>query len=401
MAAYKLLVKNAKVILKTVTNAVLNISGIKDLLTGTGSVDSNNKINWTLQEYTNTAANFTSNNPVLLLGQKGIETDDLLTAPKFKIGDGVTAWNSLPYFSSGSSTTPTLQQVVTESSTVTGTVYSSPDTNSNVFFQNEQHQTTVSNGTDQVIVEQTPTSFNKNGVEIATVQEIATATAQTAVNDGEYIVNITTTFTDPSPVEAKGFTVIVRNGTATVGGTAYSVAGTIIKRTFHSGAWANYAYFDKAYFDTIYAPITAASTIKYLTADVTSVITTETVVSDFTYALAANSKYIIRGYLSVGCSGAGGVKVGVKFPSGGLTQGVVMGRSSSQTAFVNCALSASGTLSGNLNTVNSQGGTGFVEMIITTSATAGNFEFIFASTTGGQTSTILSVASYLEYIKIL
>lgn len=48
MPGYKLIVKNAKVFLKTVTNAVLNISGIKDLLTGDGSVDSNNKINWTL-----------------------------------------------------------------------------------------------------------------------------------------------------------------------------------------------------------------------------------------------------------------------------------------------------------------------------------------------------------------
>ena len=101
MPGYKLIVKNAKVILKTVTNAVLNITGIKDLLTGSGSLDSNNKIDWTLQEYTNTAANFTSNNPILLLGQKGIETDDLLTAPKFKIGNGVTAWNTLPYANSG------------------------------------------------------------------------------------------------------------------------------------------------------------------------------------------------------------------------------------------------------------------------------------------------------------
>jgi nitrogen fixation protein len=101
MPGYKLIVKNAKVILKTVTNAVLNISGIKDLLTGSGSVDSNNKIDWTLQEYTNTSANFTSNNPILLLGQKGIETDDLLTAPKFKIGNGVTAWNTLPYANIG------------------------------------------------------------------------------------------------------------------------------------------------------------------------------------------------------------------------------------------------------------------------------------------------------------
>lgn len=101
MASYKLIVKNAKVILKTVTNSVLNITGIRDLLTGSGSVDSNTKIDWTLQHYTNTAANFTSTNPILLVGQVGIETDDLLTAPKYKIGDGVTAWNTLPYNSSG------------------------------------------------------------------------------------------------------------------------------------------------------------------------------------------------------------------------------------------------------------------------------------------------------------
>ena len=36
--------------------------------------------------------------------------------------------------------------------------------------------------------------------------------------------------------------VFVRNGTATVGGTGYSTAGTIIHRIYHSGAWANYVY---------------------------------------------------------------------------------------------------------------------------------------------------------------
>lgn len=44
-----------------------------------------------------TAAAWTAANTVLKLGQLGIETDGLLTAPKFKIGDGVTAWNTLPY----------------------------------------------------------------------------------------------------------------------------------------------------------------------------------------------------------------------------------------------------------------------------------------------------------------
>lgn len=40
-----------------------------------------------------TAADWTSNNPVLILGEPGLESD----TGKFKIGDGVTAWNSLDY----------------------------------------------------------------------------------------------------------------------------------------------------------------------------------------------------------------------------------------------------------------------------------------------------------------
>jgi len=39
------------------------------------------------------AATWTSANPILGSGEMGIETDTSL----FKIGDGVTAWNSLPY----------------------------------------------------------------------------------------------------------------------------------------------------------------------------------------------------------------------------------------------------------------------------------------------------------------
>ena len=40
-----------------------------------------------------TAGNFTSDNPILLVGEPAIETD----ANKWKIGDGSTAWNDLPY----------------------------------------------------------------------------------------------------------------------------------------------------------------------------------------------------------------------------------------------------------------------------------------------------------------
>lgn len=41
-----------------------------------------------------TAANWTAANPTLLQGEWALETDTKLT----KLGDGVTAWNSLDYF---------------------------------------------------------------------------------------------------------------------------------------------------------------------------------------------------------------------------------------------------------------------------------------------------------------
>ena len=40
-----------------------------------------------------TASNWTSANPILALGEMGAETD----TSKIKIGDGVTAWTSVPY----------------------------------------------------------------------------------------------------------------------------------------------------------------------------------------------------------------------------------------------------------------------------------------------------------------
>lgn len=40
-----------------------------------------------------TAAEWTAANPVLAQGEMGIELDTL----QFKIGDGITAWNSLSY----------------------------------------------------------------------------------------------------------------------------------------------------------------------------------------------------------------------------------------------------------------------------------------------------------------
>jgi hypothetical protein len=64
----------------------------------------------------------------------------------------------------------------------------------------------------------------------------------TAANDTDYSIVANATVTDPSPTEGKGYSVLVRNGTATIAGVAYSLAGTLIQRVFHSGAWATYSY---------------------------------------------------------------------------------------------------------------------------------------------------------------
>ena len=54
-------------------------------------------INWTLQHWSQDAADWTADNPTLLDGQFGHETDTGL----IKIGDGTTAWNSLSYIGGG------------------------------------------------------------------------------------------------------------------------------------------------------------------------------------------------------------------------------------------------------------------------------------------------------------
>ncbi len=71
---------------------------------------------------------------------------------------------------------------------------------------------------------------------------IVISASATATAGRQHINLATATYTDPTPSEGAWYRVIVRNGTATVGGTAYATSGTIIERSYHSGAWANRVY---------------------------------------------------------------------------------------------------------------------------------------------------------------
>jgi hypothetical protein len=79
--------------------------------------------------------------------------------------------------------------------------------------------------------------------EIGRAQNVVTvSSSRTAIPNWLHVNVATVTYTDPTPSEGMLFEVLVANGTATVGGTAYGTAGNRIVRVFHSGAWTNYRY---------------------------------------------------------------------------------------------------------------------------------------------------------------
>lgn len=124
-------------------------------------------------------------------------------------------WASIPWGGDALTSNPLSQFASTTSSQLRGVL--SDETWTGVAVFNDSPTITSPNITHEVI------SSNK-----------------TAVNGGEYVVVASATFTDPSPTEWLWFRVVVRNGTATVWGTGYSVAWSEIVRVFHSGAWATY-----------------------------------------------------------------------------------------------------------------------------------------------------------------
>jgi hypothetical protein len=97
--SYKVKILNGVLKLKTFSDVVLNILGIKDLGTQTGEVTSG-YIDWSMQQYTQTTAQWNASTYILLKGQVGVE-DTGTTTFKLKVGDGVLTWQQLGYISGG------------------------------------------------------------------------------------------------------------------------------------------------------------------------------------------------------------------------------------------------------------------------------------------------------------
>jgi hypothetical protein len=131
-----------------------------------------------------TAANWTSANPILAQGELGIETDTF----KIKAGNGSTAWASLSYIIDTNS-----YATITGAQTLTNKTLTNP---------------TVNNYTESVVAIGTVTSASTLSLTNGTVQT-ATLTASTAC-----------TFTMPTATAGKSFVLLLKQAASTGNGTA-------------------------------------------------------------------------------------------------------------------------------------------------------------------------------------
>lgn len=185
-------------------------------------------------------ANWTSLNPVLAEGEIGLVTNFADNNTRIKIGDGATAWEDLDYFT----TSQDLSNYVTDAelaSALSNYVPISRTVNGKALSSNisiDKTDVGLGNVDNTNDASKPISTATQTALDLKQDKAIVVSSNQTAVNDGVYNNVANATYTDPSPVEGKGFTVFVRNGTATVGGTAYATGRKII-RTYHSGSWLN------------------------------------------------------------------------------------------------------------------------------------------------------------------
>lgn len=247
----------------------------------------------------------------------------------------------------------------------------------------------------------TSTGTNTGDQDLSGLQgkRIVVSSSQTATNDSDYTLVASATFTDPTPIEGKGYSVLIRNGTATIGALAYSTVGTLVWRLFHSGSWATYVLTNQTQLDLKQdKPIT----IK-LSGDVTTTSASSTAITGLVATLEANTNYIITGVLRSRCSGAGGVKYGMTLVSGATSTISAQGKgalSGSTVPLEEYYFSQAGALT-TTGLIRLAGGASdiYLNGNINVGATAGTIQLNFASATGGQTSTIAQFGTWIEIKK--
>lgn len=248
-------------------------------------------------------------------------------------------------------------------------------------------------------IEYTPLSekwivVNNNGTSTKALNLPNQTASRVAVFDGsKYVTSSSVTTTELGLLSGVTGSLVTTTGTQTLtnkyidGGTASTPTvgsndNSVATTSFVTSALASHS-----------------STITTTIAQQTTTLATATAVTTLSTSVSASSTYIVRGHLRITCNNTGGVKLGVNFPTGSTCSVEAAGRLSSTTTMANNLLVSSGTLASQAyNTVNSTSGNVMIDGFIVTGANAGTFEFIFASTNAGETSSILN--GYIEFIKV-
>ena len=126
----------------------------------------------------------------------------------------------------------------------------------------------------------------------------------------------------------------------------------------------------------------------YVTSNVTTTTTLASAITGLTtFTLEANSTYSISGQFLIGCSTSGGVKFGNSLPSGATSYINYSGSGTGVTTYTQQP-STNGTLTA--TAINRFNGSSHLTFggAITTAATAGTVDMEFASSVGGQTSSV-------------
>lgn len=239
------------------------------------------------------------------------------------------------------------------------------------------------------------TSVTDIPISLANYQEkrIVVSTNTTAVLDGAYTLVASATFTDPTPSEGKGYSVLIRNGTATIGAVAYSTVGTLIWRLFHSGSWDTYVLTNQTQLDTKQSKILS---VDLAASQTTSSNVVGNITSFVSPTLEANKTYYVTGRMIIGCSGAGGVRLAASF-SGATVSLAVLGSASGFAPAVSSIISVSGTLTSAMNTNGANQTFVYINGTIVVGTSPMTIQMQFASGTNGQTSTIYGANNVLGF----
>ena len=145
-----------------------------------------------------TAANWTSANPTLAIGEMGLETD----TKKFKIGDGTTAWNSLAYGGIQGTTGSAGNQGTTGTSGAQGTTGSGNLTGFNAqtgttytLVASDVSKLVTANNASAITITVPPSVFNAN--DQINVQQIGAGQVSFAQGSGVTITSTGATASAP------------------------------------------------------------------------------------------------------------------------------------------------------------------------------------------------------------